>query len=631
MNLLILSEKESDLSAVLKSCNINVEMMNQTEALNVDVSVYDAYCILMPGKMMDARLRNKIEKENSKGKRVFTEAIGSFLDIYTEQPKNTSHSRLVYIGGEDGEEIEGLTIGDLLDEQSNLMEKPYFMYDDTIPLLVYRDYIVAHARVNMSREEILNGASHGMWLCKNKTVLMTDFRLQNFNKARFSPRDNWIKLITYIVEWLTGNKPEKMPESIVSYGVDEDLSNPEIFEKCRKNAIEKGVNWLKGFLVDNGEGGIREGLHHNIDPEGNQKLLTYVRTDCTGEASGAFKMYSSLYGCEKCKEIGNNLEEFVYDPMVEKGGLFDGMMHWTEEAWGVCYQDDVARAILPTLYDCVLFGNDKHFDTVKSCLDFLVKTTAKDGTREFRTDRINLNEAVMQNLSSAEHGCRSAHYNAYYSAALLLTYKYCKEERYLQFGKKGLETLMEMYPNTIREQSETEEMCRLVLPLAILYDVTGEEKHKDMLYRVVNDLQKLRHPFGGYKEWDTDYKAMRNRNSVNDECSILTENGDPVADLLYSCNFLPMGFAYAYMATGDEWFNELWEGIVKFFIRTQIKSKNTLTNGSWCRAFDMDLREAYAAPHDSGWATYSSETGWICSEILMGMMFPEIVKKSKNK
>ena len=205
MKLLILADKESDLTAVLETCNVDIDLLNQAEALKADVLVYDAYCILMPGKMVDARLRNRIEKENAKGKRVFTEAIGSFLDIYTEQPRNTSHSRLVYLGNENGEGIDGLTMGDLLDEQSNLMEKPYFMYEDTVPLLVYRDFIVAHSRVNMSKEEILNGASHGMWLCKNNTVLMTDFRLQNFNKARFSPRENWLKLITYIAKWITGN------------------------------------------------------------------------------------------------------------------------------------------------------------------------------------------------------------------------------------------------------------------------------------------------------------------------------------------------------------------------------------------------------------------------------------------
>lgn len=53
-------------------------------------------------------------------------------------------------------------------------------------------------------------------------------------------------------------------------------------------------------------------------------------------------------------------------------------------------------------------------------------------------------------------------------------------------------------------------------------------------------------------------------------------------------------------------------------------------DGAWCRAFDMDLKEAYAAPHDVGWAAYACETGWTVSEILMGMMMPDILKKGNR-
>ena len=171
-------------------------------------------------------------------------------------------------------------------------------------------------------------------------------------------------------------------------------------------------------------------------------------------------------------------------------------------------------------------------------------------------------------------------------------------------------------------------MCRLILPLAVLYQSTGDEKHRQMLYRVAEDLQKVRHPFGGYREWDTGYRAAFSRES-REECSVLTENGDPVADLLYSSNWLPMGFAFAYEATGDRWFHELWKDSVIFCLKTQMFSDRTHLDGAWCRAFDMDLKEAYAAPHDVGWAAYACETGWTVSEILMGMMMPDILKKRK--
>ena len=36
--------------------------------------------------------------------------------------------------------------------------------------------------------------------------------------------------------------------------------------------------------------------------------------------------------------------------MVEKGGVLDGMMRWSDAAFSICYQDDAARAVLPQLY-----------------------------------------------------------------------------------------------------------------------------------------------------------------------------------------------------------------------------------------------------------------------------------------
>ena len=101
-----------------------------------------------------------------------------------------------------------------------------------------------------------------------------------------------------------------------------------------------------------------------------------------------------------------------------------------------------------------------------------------------------------------------------------------------------------------------------------------------------------------------------------------------MADLLYSVNWLPMGFAYAFHVTGDAWFASLWQDVVKFFIRSQIISDDPKTNGSWCRGFDMELGEAYGCPHDIGWAAYASESGWTNAEILMGMMLPEIMNKA---
>ena len=628
--ILVIADGRYDFLQVLESCRAEIDCVSFVQALHRDLSAYDGYCVLAAGHRLDARLRETLETENRKGKRIFLEAVGSFLTIYSADGVDTTQSRLIYVQPEEGEGIPGLCTGDLLDDECNRMMQPYYLTQDAVPLLVYRHRIVAHAHTAMNRAEILDGCRMGMWRCGD-TVLMTSFQLHNFNRARFAPRAAWEKVIAFIAAWLTGSEPASMPKRTVNYGPKEELKELDTFERCRREAVERGVKWLRGFLVDEGRGGVLEGLRHYVDPEGNQTISSDIRPDCCGETAGAFRFFARLTGEEHCLRLVQNLEGFVYGPMVEKGGLLDGMMRWSDSGWGICYQDDVARAMLPQLYACLFLEDTSRLADVCRVLDFLVRTTAQDGNRNPRTDNIYLNEMTIADMRAAEHGTPSAHYNAYYHAALLFAYMADPSRKeYLETARRGLTTLMAQYPNTRREQSETEEMCHLVLPLAALYAATHEEQYREMLYRVTDDLEKHRQPCGGYAEWDTGYTAVCSRESTG-ECSILTENGDPVADMLYSCNWLPVGFAFAFHVTGDRRFEELWRGIAGFCLETQMRSNDPLTDGGWCRAFDMERGEAYAAPHDCGWATYAVETGWTVAEILMGLMLPDILELADKK
>ncbi len=625
MNCLILENKQSDFCSVIESCGVNATYSTFENALYLDLSSFDSYIILACGKVLDPRLRIRLENEAAKGKRLFTEGLNSWDGIYSDEPANTTRMRLVAVASPEEGGIPGLSVGDLLDDGSNAMLRPWCTVPGYKPLLVYRDHIIAHKHWNAGKDEIMKDSFPALWKI-GENVMMCSFVLHNYVRARFAPQKAWKCLIDYIAEWITGNKPSAYPEPPVRFCA-EDLSDEKTFEKCRKEALDRGILWLSSFLTDGGKGGIKEGLRHEIDYNGVQKTADAVRNDCSGESAGAFLFYGTLSGNPEYLDYSKNLFEFIFDNMQIRGGLLDGMMRWTHTAWQVCYQDDVARAVLPALFNCLFLKNDEKLPNVCKALDFLVKTTAKDGCRVARTDGPQLSEEKIAELAKAEHGRPSAHYNAYYHAALLLAYKCCGNQTYYDVARRGLEYIMSLYPETGREQSETEEMCRLILPLAVLYYVSKDKKHLDMLHRVTEDLLAQKHPFGGFREWDTGYKAHYSRESRG-ECSLLAENGDPVADLLYSNNWLPLGFAFAYYATGEEKYFSLWSETVKFFINCQIISDDPKINGSWCRAFDMDSVEVYGCPHDIGWAPKCSETGWTDAEILMGMMLPDIIKKS---
>ena len=91
--------------------------------------------------------------------------------------------------------------------------------------------------------------------------------------------------------------------------------------------------------------------------------------------------------------------EIMKQEKSHEEGLFDGFMRWTDEAWQVCYQDDAARCVLPGLYDCLFLGNDVVFPEICRVLDFLARTTAKDGCRTARTDLYHLNADNIQVIS----------------------------------------------------------------------------------------------------------------------------------------------------------------------------------------------------------------------------------------
>ena len=620
---LVIADKPSDFTDILASCGVEIDICTQKEALSVNLADYDAFCVLACGAILDPRLRVLLEEETAKGKRLFTEALNSWDGIYSAGPADTTRSRLVVaVEGDDG--IEGLALGDLLDDQSNRMMQPWYPIPGLKPILVYHDHIIAHRHWDVSQEEILKDSRLGLFTI-GETVMMCTFELHNFNRARFAPRKSWQHLMRYIAHWITGAYPITMPEAVVKHRLDAVLDEDAAFEAARAAAVDRGIKWLEQFLVEDGCAGIREGTRHNIDPNGRQTTADSVRTDCCGEAAGAFRFYAALTGKDTYRTAADHLYDFVLGPMQVRGGLFDGMLRWTDTAWQVCYQDDVARALLPMLYDCLFFDHRERFGDVCRALDFLVKTTAKDGCRVARTDAPNLTEDGMRALRETENGFPSAHYNAYYHAALLFAYRIGGNQVYLDVAQRGLETMMRIYPDTRREQSETEELCRLILPLAVLYECTHEDAHLAMLHRMTDDLVTHKHPMGGYCEWDTGYKASCSRES-HGECSLLTENGDPIADLLYSTNWLPIGFAYAYHVTGDKKFYDLWRDTAAFCIRAQNISDDPLADGCWCRAFDMELGEVFGCPHDVGWAACCSESGWTDAEILMGLMMPALLE-----
>ena len=618
MKCLIIADKESDFSRLLQyySCT---EIMSFEQARHAELEGYDSIALL-GGTYEKAitphvDLRLKLEAFAESKKPLFLEWCKSFGYFYKSDEKADVAERMIYMG----ENQPDLHYGDLLDDQSNTLFLPTGVPSGARPLLYCNGRSMKHDHVDKD-SGLLESPTPETWTLwyYNEFVLVCSFRFCDFIKARFAPFKRWQEIAKLIVRHL--GLGEELPPVKPYYS----LGGEGNVEK----AFQRGMQWFENsnIYIDNGKSGVYEGLSHCIKPDGVQEKADSVRADCSSEVGGACFFDWLLYQKKESLEKYQNLTSFCYDKLQIKTGLFKGMIRWSTEAWGVCYQDDVARVLLPTLLSMKLTGDRTRLGEVEEALDFLISTTGTDGLRISRTDCVDFTEEKMKELKSkpAEFWC--AHHNAFYHAVLLLAYQINGRQIYLDTAVKGLTSLMKVFPDTIREHSETQELCRLILPLACLYETTKEQIHQEWLYIVTERLEQYRHPSGGYVEWDTGYKANRSHTS-DTESSLLADNGDEISDLLYSCNWLPLAFSYAYLATGDKYFWDKWKNISCFMASSQIISEDESLNGAWARAVDLKRMEIYGMPHDVGWGPFCVESGWTVAEILMGLGLGMVIEK----
>lgn len=618
----VITRQESDFLALLKKVS-NVSIMPPGSICKETLDQSDAIAILGGTHeepiVFGIQERVWIEEQIQQGKKVFNEYTKSLGHTYAPEPESTRKVRLVFCGEDDS--ITELKKGDILEDQCNMALKFHdITCSHNIPILQYIDKIAHDHILDFNEEENLVISDRGLWFDNPQNLLICSFRISNFIRARFSPVDRWKRLVQYLLHWLT--EVEINIEDIPSYYHVKPYRAEENLEERVEESIQKAMDWYKNIniLIDEGRGGVLEGLATEIYPDGTQRLLTDVRADCTGEVSMAYFMNYLRTKEESYLRTSDQLAKACFDLFqIKDHPYLKGMMRWTNIGWGICYQDDVARAIIPELLKVFYTGTREHLDDCVNALHFLVKTTGTDGTRVFRTDNIDLSPEKIEKLGSTPGNHPSTHYNGFYLAALLLTYKLTGITEFREVGIKGLETIMSVYPNTIREHSETQELCRLILPLSWLYWITKEEKHKGYLYQVVEDLQKYKHSTGAYIEWDSGYQATRNGDNRDEESSLLSENGDPVVDLLYSLNWLPMSFMQAYFVTKDPYFITLWEEISSFMISCQIHSEDKKIHGAWARAFDVEKMEVYGLSKDLGWGPWAIESGWTMGEITAGL------------
>lgn len=629
----VVTNGESDLLEILKrEPEVEETIIPVNGMEHYDLDVYDAFFILAGaggGASLSCKSANKIEAQIAKGKKVFSEFLGGTIGTqHFRGGGSTRFSRMVYTGIIGGE--LGIETGAMLDDQCNSHQGKYTDSFNAKPLLLVEKNVPAHRRMNVTQEMLADKSKYTLWI-ELENLMICTFTLCNFNRACFSPKKDWRALVEYILKWTTGL--DISTGSLPEYYVQRAYKPERPFEDQARESLYKTLRWFDraGMLIDNGSGGVYEGVGTGILPNGSRGKSLTVRDDCVGEVLMLYGMDYILTGNRRSLEVSDNLADFMFGEMQIKEGLFKGMLRWSDGIRNVCFTHDTGRAVYGELLKNLYLRRDRHIEDIAGALDFLIKTTGSDGKRVDSTNISTMTEeeflAIPRKPCPEQQGglwTAALHYagtDTYSLAAMLLLYKITGWEKYKNAALKGFAAARPVWNEYLYGSPGvyiTNPVCGAIMPYSWLYHITKSDDDKKMLYALCEELQKYRHPAGGYMEWFKG-KAGEPVPIVDGESALLVKNGNPIVDNLYTVNWLSMGFSQAYLVTGDPYFMDLWRDIVKYYINMQIHSEDPLIDGAWARSSDMELFEVFAIPNDVGWGPWAIETGWTMGPIGAGI------------
>jgi hypothetical protein len=373
-----------------------------------------------------------------------------------------------------------------------------------------------------------------------------------------------------------------------------------------------------------------EGHVSNINYDGTQQYRYWMRADVQGEVAYALAAAGNFLHKEDYNKVVRNLADFAFNRSNLRGGNKNdpnspayGLIGWSVTHPGVFYGDDNARCILGLL-GASAYMNTSEWDTkILEAILANFRTTGKEG---FRGPRLSEEDIVKKGWRHFED--RSVinphpHFESWMWACYLWLYDKTGYEPLLQKAKTAIRLTMEAYPNKWKwTNGIQQERARMILPLAWLVRIEDTEEHRRWLHEVVEKLLSNQDESGAIREELGGEGGQYGRTASNKEyglheAPLIFENGDPVADMLYTSNFAFFSLNEAAHATGNQEYKKAVDKLSDFLTRIQVKSdRHKDLDGGWFRAFDYKRWDYWASNADVGWGAWSTLTGWIQSWIV---------------
>jgi hypothetical protein len=491
-------------------------------------------------------------------------------------------------------------------------------------------------------------------------LLVATTKLSHFVSGRYLPTEAWRTVWETILARLHPDggrvKLKWTPTVRPSFGPEEPLPADAETQALRRSAdwivasrSLRHADWPKealdgalayntvrdmpqpGWPVGDGAAGVLEGFSSTIHRDGSQPMRYAVRNDCTTEVAMLLALDAAVQHRPENADRAANLVDFIFDksglaagPRADAKSPSYGLVGWALDHPGSYWGDDNARALLSVGAVAALAGERRWDEAVARCILANFRTTGMQG---FRPSCVQENELQAQGWKAywnSRHVHYSPHMQSWLWACNLWAYQQTRFQPLLARSELGMRLTMQAYPAKWDWilRSGTIERPRLLLPLAWLVRVDDTPEHRRWLRQIAADLLALQDRCGAIREviGDGGPGIPSNASYGTSETSLIQTDGDPVCDMLYSCNFALIGLHEAAAATGDTFYTAAEDRLAQFLCRIQVRSEaHPELDGAWYRAFDFHRWDYWASSADWEWGPWCMETGW-CQPWIAGTL-----------
>lgn len=500
-------------------------------------------------------------------------------------------------------------------------------------------------------------------LYKDGNVIVATSALSRFATARFMPEHRWKMVWEAILSELTG-KDIKL-ETWISYVHPMFAEHQTLPSDARRRSIELGVEWFdKGhFLVDpswasdkpwllkhhteqekntiqaalpdsakSGDGsyGMLPGHFSRINYDGQQQYDYTLRADIHGEAAMAYTLAGQLLGHQEWYKPAGKLLDFTFAANRKLTGddpesAVYGLLNWIPLRPSNFYSDDNARFLLGAMATAAVQGDNRWNRPILECIMGNFRTSGKNGFRKNSLSPNQLLKDGWRHFYNRDLVNPHPHYESWIWCTYLFLYHKTQYQPLFDRAEKAIRLTMEAYKKGQWKWTNglQQEKARMLLPLSWLVRVSPTEEHKQWLDFMVSEFLKNQQPCGAIMEELGDpskgsYGKVRSNAEYGlKEAPLIAENGDPVADMLYTTNFAFIGLNEAARVTGNSEYLRALQKMSDFLTRIQVRSERIRNlDGAWFRAFNYRNWDYWASNADVGWGAQSTLTGWIQSWIV---------------